>query len=183
MGRKYPFKRLKEQVHLVEDTPYNLYLTYKRGFSVKPHPFSKDTLHNAKVNCIVLDFDNLTPLQKEFVDKVVNGIYSFGNIYGDYSAGTKTRLYENRDIPNYENPKWGYKVFYPADCLCVWKELNEAFIQAVAFFNPCFSLDEVRTIWRKWLKVNNRKGADGIGNPIFKDWILPDVAMLNSFRT
>ena len=175
MQKKYPFRRHKEQVHLVDDTPQNLYLTYSRGFSVKPHPFTKDTLHNAKVNCIILDFDHLTKSQSEFVDAVVKGKYQFKGIYGDYSAGTKTRLYENRDIPNYENPKWGYKVFYPADCLCVWREINEAFIDAVGFFNPFFTMEQVRDVWTKWLKANNHKGEDGIDNPLFKDWILPDV--------
>ena len=181
MAKKYPFKRLKEQVHLVEDTTYNLYLTYKRGFSVKPHPFTKSTLDKAKVNSIVLDFDHLTEHQAQFVGAVVNGKYRFLDIYGDYSAGTKTRLYENRDIPNYQNPKWGFKVFYPANCLCTWKELNEAFVEAVSFFNPLFSMEQVKEIWDKWLKANNRKNK--ISDPIFKDWILPDVTMLNSFRT
>ena len=181
MAKKYPFKRLKEQVHLVEDTTYNLYLTYKRGFSMKPHPFTEATLDNAKVHSIVLDFDHLTEEQKDFIEAIVNGKYQFNGIYGDYSAGTKSRLYENRDIPNYENPKWGYKVFFPANCLCTWKELNEAFIDAVSFFNPLFSMEQVRKVWEKWVKANNRK--DKISEPIFKGWILPDVAMLNSYRT
>ena len=178
MAKKYPFKRLKEQVHLVEDTPYNLCLTYKRGFSIKPHPFTEATLDNAKVNAIVLDFDHLTKSQKDFI---VKKIENHSDIYGDYSAGTKTRLYENRDIPDYENPKWGYKVFFPANCLCTWKELNEAFIDAVSFFNPQFNIEKVREVWGKWVKANNRK--DKISDPIFNDWILPDVAMLNSYRT
>lgn len=178
MAKKYPFKRLKEQVHLIEDTPYNLFITYRRGFSLKPHPFTEETLNNAKVHAIVLDFDHLTKSQKDFI---VKKIENHSEIYGDYSAGTKSRLYENRDIPNYENPKWGYKVFYPTNCLCTWKELNEAFVEAVAFFNPQFSIEKVREVWEKWLKANNRK--DKIEDPIFKDWILPDVTMLNSFRT
>lgn len=181
MAKKYPFKRGIEQVHLFEDTTYNLYLTYRRGFSFKPHPFSKDTIRFAKVNSIVLDFDHLTEQQKDFVEAIVKGKFQFNGIYGDYSAGTKTRLYENRDIPDYQNPKWGFKVFYPANCLCTWKELNEAFIEAVSFFNPLFSMEQVKEVWDKWLKANNRK--DKVSDPIFKDWILPDVAMLNSFRT
>ena len=181
MKKKYPFRRGKEQVHLVEDTTRNLYLTYSRGFSIKPHPFTEETLSSAKVHCIVLDFDHLTANQKDFVEAIVKGKYQFKGIYGDYSAGTKTRLYENRDIPNYEPPKWGFKVFYPADCLCVWKELNEAFIEAVSFFNPIFTKEQAREVWDKWVKANNRK--DKIDDPIFKDWILPDVAMLNSYRT
>ena len=64
MAKKYPFKRGIEQVHLFEDTTYNLYLTYRRGFSFKPHPFSKDTIRFAKVNSIVLAFDPLTEQQK-----------------------------------------------------------------------------------------------------------------------
>lgn len=175
IGRKYPFKRLKEQVHLIEDTPQNLFLTYERGFSVKPHPFTEDNLHNAKVNTIILDFDKLTKEQCEFVKS--------HSQYGDYSAGTKTRLYENRDIPDYENPKWGFKVFYPASCLCVWKELNQAFTEAVKHYNPNHTDEEVESIWEKWRTANNHKGLNGIDNPIFNGWILPDVAMLNSFRT
>lgn len=181
IAKKYPFKRLKEQVHLVEDTPYNLYLTYKRGFSLKPHPFTEATLDNAKVRSIVLDFDHLTEQQAKFIGAIVNGKFHFNGIYGDYSAGTKTRLYDNRDIPDYKNPKWGYKVFYPVDCLCTWKELNEAFIEAVSFFNPLFSIESVREVWGKWVKANNRKNK--ISDPVFNDWILPDVAMLNSYRT
>ena len=181
MAKKYPFRHIKEQVHLFEDTPYNLYLTYKRGFSMKPHPFTENTLNEAKVHAIVLDFDHLTIQQKDFIESIVNGKFQFKDIYGDYSSGTKARLYENRDIPNYENPKWGYKVFYPADCLCTWKELNDTFIEAVSFFNPLFSMEKVREVWAKWLKANNRK--DKVNDPIFKDWILPDVAMLNSYRT
>lgn len=42
-------------------------------------------------------------------------------------------------------------------------------------------MEQVKEIWDKWLKANNRKNM--ISDPIFKDWILPDVAMLNSFRT
>ena len=185
MKRKYPFKRGKEEVHLVDDTPYNLYLTYRRGFSFKPHPFHEvqGTLYNTRVQTIVLDFDHLTTLQKDFVQSIVDGKYQFSDVYGDYSAGTKTRLHENKDIPNYVNPKWGYKVFFPVDCLCTWSELNREFTRAVAFFNPIFPMDEVERIWAKWLKANNRKGVNGVDNPIFKNWILPDVAMLNSFRT
>ena len=178
MAKKYPFKRLKEQVHLIEDMTYNLYITYRRGFSLKPHPFTEETLNNAKVHAIVLDFDHITKDQKEFIEERLK---EKSGIYGDYSAGTKSRLYENKDIPNYENPKWGYKVFYPADCLCTWKEINDAFVDAVAFFNPKFNVEKVREVWEKWRKANNRK--DKIEDPIFKGWILPDVTMLNSFRT
>lgn len=182
MRRKYPFTRLKEKVRLIYDKPLNLYEAYKDGLTFKPHPFTEDNLENAKVNCIVLDFDHLTKAQCDFLANICYA-HRFHQtpMYGDYSAGTKVRLYENRDIPNYVNPKWGYKVFYPVDCLCVWSELNEAFINAVAFFNPQFSMDEVREVWAKWLKANNNKVK--VQNPIFANWILPDVAMLNSYRT
>lgn len=182
MKRKYPFKRHKEMVYLMEDKPENLYNAYKEGLTFKPHPFTEDTLAYARVQSIVLDFDHLTKNQCKFI---VNLCYAHKfhatPMYGDYSAGTKTRLYENRDIPNYSNPKWGYKVFYPVDCLCTWNELNKAFIEAVAYFNPIFTIDEVREIWKKWIKANNNK--EKVQDPIFTNWILPDVAMLNSFRT
>ena len=68
-------------------------------------------------------------------------------------------------------------------------------------------MDEVKRVWAMWVKANNhsiyfkhdkivggvvvhREGEFNpkhhkltIDDPIFKDWILPDVAMLNSFRT
>lgn len=182
MKRKYPFTRHKEEVHLIEDTPINLYKAYKDGRTFKPHPFTKDNLSNAKVRSIVLDFDHITKAQCEFLENICFAHrFHPTPMYGDYSAGTKVRLYENRDIPNYENPKWGYKVFYPVDCLCTWEELNKAFIGAVSFFNPQFNMDEVKDIWGKWLKANNNKVK--VQNPIFANWILPDVAMLNSYRT
>ena len=176
MRKKYPFK-FGTQVHLVEDSPKNLYALYTRGFTFKPHPFDFiKQPESAIVHAIVLDFDHLSKEQCEHVKSKCDN----QTIFGDYSAGTKTRLYENRDIPNYENPKWGYKVFYPVDCLCVYEELNEAFLGAVAFFNGK-SIDKTKRVWSEWKKANNRK--DKISNPIFDSWILPDVAMLNSFRT
>lgn len=182
MRRKYPFTRHKEMVRLIEDTPINLYKAYKDGRTFKPHPFKKDNLSNARVRSIVLDFDHLTKEQCDFLENICFA-HRFHQtpMYGDYSAGTKVRLYENRDIPDYVNPKWGYKVFYPVDCLCTWEELNNAFLGAVSFFNPQFNMDEVRSVWEKWLKANNNKVK--VQNPIFANWILPDVAMLNSFRT
>lgn len=182
MKRKYPFTRHKEMVRLIEDTPINLYKAYKDGRTFKPHPFKKDNLSNARVRSIVLDFDHLTKEQCDFLENICFA-HRFHQtpMYGDYSAGTKVRLYENRDIPDYVNPKWGYKVFYPVDCLCTWEELNNAFLGAVSFFNPQFNMDEVRSVWEKWLKANNNKVK--VQNPIFANWILPDVAMLNSFRT
>lgn len=182
MRRKYPFTRHKEMVRLIEDTPINLYKAYKDGRTFKPHPFKKDNLSNARVRSIVLDFDHITKAQCEFLANICYA-HRFHQtpMYGDYSAGTKVRLYENRDIPDYVNPKWGYKVFYPVDCLCTWEELNNAFLGAVSFFNPQFNMDEVRSVWEKWLKANNNKVK--VQNPIFANWILPDVAMLNSYRT
>lgn len=199
--RKYPFKHYEENVHLIEDLPQNLFKAYSWGFSIKPHPFNlkNNTLENSHIQCIVLDFDHLTKQQCDFVRA--------NSQYGDYSAGTKTRLHQNRDIPDYENPKWGYKAFYPVDCICTFNELNEAFIEAVSHYNPQRSMDEVRKTWELWRKANNhslyykddvvRKGVvihkKGEFNPnhqkitiednAFIDWILPDVAMLNSFRT
>ena len=182
MKKKYPFTRHKEMVKLILDEPRNLYEAYREGLTFKPHPFTEDNLENAHVNCIVLDFDHLTKAQCEFLENICFA-HKFHQtpMYGDYSAGTKVRLYENQDIPNYENPKWGYKVFYPVDCLCVWSELNEAFLDAVAYFNPQHSKEQAREVWRKWLKANNNK--EKVKDPIFANWILPDVAMLNSYRT
>ena len=182
MKKKYPFTRHKEMVRLVKDTPKNLYEAYASGLTFKPHPFTENNLENAKVNCIVLDFDHLTKQQCDFLANICYAHRFHSNpIYGDYSAGTKVRLYENQDIPNYENPKWGYKVFYPVNCLCVWSELNKAFLDAVIYFNPHHGRREATEVWSKWLKANNNK--EKVKNPIFNNWILPDVAMLNSYRT
>lgn len=182
MRRRYPFKRIKQKVWLMEDMPGVLFKAYSEGLTFKPHPFKKDNLSDARVRCIVLDFDHLTKAQCDFLANICFA-HRFHQtpIYGDYSAGTKFRLNENRDIPGYVNPKWGYKVFYPVDCLCTWEELNNAFLGAVSFFNPQFNMDEVRYVWAKWLKANNNKVK--VQNPIFTNWILPDVAMLNSYRT
>ena len=182
MRRRYPFKRIKQKVWLMEDKSDVLFKAYSEGLTFKPHPFKKDNLSDARVRCIVLDFDHLTKAQCDFISNICYA-HRFHQtpMYGDYSAGTKFRLNENRDIPDYVNPKWGYKVFYPVDCLCVWSELNEAFIHAVGFFNPQFNMDEVKSVWAKWLKANNNKVK--VQNPIFANWILPDVAMLNSYRT
>lgn len=182
MKKKYPFTRHKEMVKLILDEPRNLYEAYKEGLTFKPHPFTEDNLENAKVNCIVLDFDHLTKKQCDFLANICYARrFHPTPMYGDYSAGTKVRLYENQDIPNYENPKWGYKVFYPVNCLCVWSELNEAFLDAVIYFNPQHSKEQAKEVWAKWLKANNNK--EKVKNPIFNNWILPDVAMLNSYRT
>ena len=94
-----------------------------------------------------------------------------------------------------------------ATIVSVLTYLNDTFIEAVGFFNPLFSMEEVREIWAKWLVANNKSiyfkhdkvvggvviNREGeynpnhpkltIEDPIFNDWILPDVAMLNSYRT
>lgn len=181
------FKRGKAQVYLVQDEPTLLYKAWELGHNLKPRAFDKP--ENATVHTIVLDFDHLNKGQVEFVKSVVNGKYIFKEgTCGDYSAGTKSRMYENRDIPNYEPEKIGYKVFYPVDCLCVYDDINNAFLEAVAFFNPYYSMDEVKRVWGLWLKANNKKTPTRnnpitVNDEVFKGWILPDVAMLNSFRT
>ena len=89
-------------------------------------------------------------------------------------------------IPNYIPPKWGYKVFYPIHRVVMKEEIYDAFLEAVAFFNPTFKMDEVRSVFKSWVKCNNNKKRDDmlkVSDPIFNGWILPDVAMLNSFRT
>lgn len=182
MRRRYPFKRIKQQVWLMEDKPEVLFKAYSDGLTFKPHPFTKNNLSNAKVNAIVLDFDHLTKEQCQFLANICYARRFHSNpIYGDYSAGTKFRINENKDIPGYVNPKWGYKVFYPVNCLCVWSELNKAFLDAVIYFNPHHDKNEAAEVWSKWLKANNNK--EKVKNPIFANWILPDVAMLNSYRT
>lgn len=129
-----------------------------------------------RVNCIVLDFDKLTKEQCEFVKKRA--------LYGDYSAGMKKRLHDNEGIEGWEPDVWKYKVFHPvSNCLCVYEDIYAKFMEAVKYYNPNKTDEEVERIWRLWKKANNHKGEDGIDNPLFKDWILPDVAMMQSFRT
>ena len=89
-------------------------------------------------------------------------------------------------IPNSIPPKWGYKVFYPIERVVMKEEIHDAFLEAVAFFNPTFPMDEVERVFKAWVKCNNNKKRDDmlkVSDPIFNGWILPDVAMLNSFRT
>lgn len=170
--------------YLVNDTPQNLFKMFQLGHCIKPHAPSEARL--AIAHTIILDFDNLTKGQCEFVKSIVNGRYGFmEGICGDYSAGTKVRLHENKDIPNYIPPKWGYKVFYPIERVVMKEEIYHAFLEAVAFFNPTFPLDEVERVFKAWVKCNNNKKRDDrlkVSDPIFNGWILPDVAMLNNFR-
>ena len=169
----------RQDFFLTKDYPRNLFAVYSSGFCIKPHAFKEDG--DMFLNSIVLDFDNLTEIQCEFVKYVVNGKYEFKKIYGDYSSGMKTEMFQNDGIENWKPTKWKYKVFYPVEnCLSTYEDVNEKFIEAVAFFNPFRSMDEVREVWAKWRKANNRK--DRISDPIFKDWILPDVQMANNTR-
>ena len=169
---------------LVEDTPQNLFKMFQLGHCIKPHAPSNPRL--AIAHTIVLDFDNLTKGQCDFVKSIVNGVYGLKDgMCGDYSAGTKVRLHENKDIPNYIPPKWGYKVFYPIDRVVMKEEIYDAFLEAVAFFNPTFAMDEVGRVFKAWMKCNNNKKRDDmlkVSDPIFNGWILPDVAMLNNYR-
>lgn len=182
----YPTKKNKvgKDYYLVEDTPQNLFKMFQLGHCIKPHAPSNPRL--AIAHTIILDFDNLTKGQCEFVKSIVNGRYGFKDgMCGDYSAGTKARLHENKDIPNYISPKWGYKVFYPIERVVMKEEIYNAFLEAVAFFNPTFPMDEVRRVFKAWVKCNNNKKRDDrlkVTDPIFNGWILPDVAMLNNFR-
>ena len=169
---------------LVDDTPQNLFKVFQLGHCIKPHAPTNTKL--AIAHTIILDFDNLTKGQCDFIRAIVNGAYGFKDgMCGDYSAGTKARLHENKDIPNYEPPKWGYKVFYPIERVVMKEEIYDAFLEAVAFFNPTFTMDEVRGVFKSWVKCNNNKKRDDrlkVSDPIFMGWILPDVAMLNNFR-
>lgn len=194
---KHPFSqhvgrgknKTKRTCYLVQDDPEILCGAYKYGFSMKPHAFKIDGVTETKqpwVNCVILDFDNLTKQQCLFVKSIVEGKYDFmpegKQIFGDWSSGMKTTILHNSGIPNGIS-KWKYKVFFPTlePTLCVYEDVDRAFRVAVSFFNPTFSMDEVNVIWEAWKKANNRKNK--ISNPMFNGWILPDVQMLNAFRT
>ena len=192
------------QVYLVKDNPQDLFKAYSLGHCLRPHPFTN--AKNADVNTIVLDFDNLTKLQYDFVKAIANGEFKEG-ICGDDSAGMKTWRKECEGIVGAKPKHWKFKVFYPTSCLCVYDEVYNAFLEAVSLFNPLRTIEDVEKVWAMWVKANNRsiyfkhdKKVGGIvvhhegefnpnhpkitiDDPIFKDWILPDVAMLNSFRT
>ena len=207
--RKYnnPFSKTNKntnQVYLVKDNPQDLFKVYALGHCLRPHPF-KDA-KNANVNTIVLDFDNLTKLQYDFVKAIANSEFKEG-ICGDDSAGMKTWRKECEGIDGATPKHWKFKVFYPTSCLCIYDEVYNAFLEAVSLFNPLRTIDEVERVWALWVKARNQsiyfkhdKKVGGIvvhhegefnpnhpkitiDDPIFKDWILPDVAMLNSFRT
>ena len=175
---------------LVEDKPQNLFDVFQRGHCIKPHAPSTPKL--AVAQTIILDFDNLTKEQCDFIKSIVDGKYEFKHcecegleMRGDYSAGTKVRLHENEGIPNYNPPKWGYKVFYPIRRVVMKDEIYDAFLEAVAFFNPTFPRGEVERVFKAWVKCNNNKKRDDrlkVTDPIFEGWVLPDVAMLNNFR-
>ena len=208
---KRPFKK-GENCFLVEDKPINLYQAYKQGHSLKPHAF-KDA-KNAIVHSIVLDFDNLTREQYEFVRSVCQGdSYSFSNIYGDDSAGMKTKRHEHelktQGIPftvPFTTSNWKFKVFYGVEVLATYDEIYGAFLDAVGFFNPLHSKDEVKEVFDLWVQARNQslyykhdgKDKNGVfhkagerkANPPkvsiedkrFNGFVLPDVAMLQSFR-
>ena len=53
-------------------------------------------------------------------------------------------------------------------------------MDAVAFFNPTFTMEQVKDVWASWKKADNRKAK--IKDPMFDGWILPDVAMVKNFR-
>ena len=192
---KNPFHASKKSkvgndYYLVEDKPQNLFDVFQRGHCIKPHAPTTPKL--AVAQTIILDFDNLTKEQCDFIKSIVDGKYEFKHcecegleMRGDYSAGTKVRLHENKDIPNYVPPRWGYKVFYPIHRVVMKDEIYDAFLEAVAFFNPTFPMDEVRRVFKAWVKCNNNKKRDDrlkVTDPIFEGWVLPDVAMLNNFR-
>lgn len=179
----HPSKKSKagNDYYLVEDKPQNLFKMFQLGHCIKPHAPSSTSL--AVAHTIVLDFDNLTKEQCDSIKSIVNEAKD--GMCGDYSAGTKVRLHENEGITNYVLPKWGYKVFYPIERVVMKEEIYNAFLEAVAFFNPTFPMDEVERVFKSWVKCNNNKKRNDrlkVTDPIFKGWILPDVAMLNNFR-
>ena len=201
-----PFSKTNKktrQVYLVKDNPQYLFKVYSLGHCLRPHPF-KDA-KNADVNTIVLDFDNLTQRQYDSVKSIVNEAKN--GMCGDDSAGMKTWRKECEGIVGATPKHWKFKVFYPTSCLCVYDEVYKSFLEAVSVFNPLRTMDEVEKVWAMWVKANNKsiyfkhdkivggivlhKEGDfnpkhpkvTIDDPIFKDWILPDVAMLNSYRT
>ena len=179
----HPSKKSKmgNDYYLVEDTPQNLFKMFQLGHCIKPHAPTSTRL--AVAHTIVLDFDNLTKEQCDSIKSIVNEAKD--GMCGDYSAGTKVRLHENEGVSDCVLPKWGYKVFYPIERVVMREEIYDAFLEAVAFFNPTHKMDEVRSVFKSWVKCNNNKKRDDrlkVTDPIFKGWVLPDVAMLNNFR-
>ena len=212
ISHKQPFKR-GTQCFLVDDNPYTLYQAYKQGHSFKPHAF-KDAKY-ATIKTIILDLDNLTKEQYEFVKSVcVGSKYSFPNVYGDESSGMKTKRHEYEKAiegiptPIPFTPKcWKFKVFYGVDACATYKDVYDAFLDAVCFFNPLHSRDQVKATWDLWVQADNQslcykhdgKDKDGVfhkagerrANPPsltiederFVGFILPDVAMMKNFRS
>lgn len=192
---RHPFysklEKKQQTFYNIPDEPRYLFKAYSLGHCIKPRAFRLDegsSGNSAKVNTIILDFDNLTEVQCKFVKAVVNGKFKIiDEIYGDYSAGMKSLLKENEGISNYNPPKWKFKVFFPVEnCLCRYEDVHRAFLEAVAFFNPTFPMDDVVRVFKAWVKCNNNKKRNNrlkVTDPMFKGWILPDVAMLNSYRT
>ena len=193
---KNPFQNIwrgkKKQIrdcYLIEDQPIHLFKAYQLGFSMKPHAFNLEQNPETTqcfVNAIILDFDDLTEQECEFVKAVVNGKYNLmpdgKEVYGDYSSGMKTWIASNKDIPDAKPTKWKYKVFFPTltNTLCVFEDIDKAYMDAVAFFNPTFTMEQVKDVWTSWKKADNRKAK--IKDPMFDGWILPDVAMVKNFR-
>lgn len=212
ISHKRPFKR-GVPCFLVEDNPKALYEVFKRGHCLKPHAF-KDA-RDAFCNSIILDFDNLTKGQYDFVRSICQGAaYRFANIYGDDSSGMKTKRHEyEKSIQGIPNPppfspsEWKFKVFYGVDEVIVtYDGIYNAFLDAICFFNPLHSKDEVAEVFRLWVEADNQslyykhdgKNKDGVFHKVgerkpnpraltiederFKGFILPDVAMLKNFR-
>ena len=180
---RHPFSnnKNKDGFFLIEDKPINLFTAYEQGFCMKPHAFTMNNLNNTKVNSIVLDFDDLTEIEYDFVKSICQGKFRFNDIYGSDSAGMKTTIHHNAGIPNFKPSKFKFKVFYPVNCLATKNDIYNAYLEAVGFFNPIFPMDEVKKTWDKWIKANNRK--DKVCDECFNGWILPDVAYMNSYRT
>ena len=68
----HPSKKSKmgNDYYLVEDTPQNLFKMFQLGHCIKPH--APTSLRLAVAHTIVLDFDNLTKEQCDFVKSIVN---------------------------------------------------------------------------------------------------------------
>lgn len=180
-------KKQRRYCYLIDDQPINLFKAYQLGLSMKPHAFNLEQNPETTqcfVKTIILDFDNLTKEQCDFLENICFA-HKFHPtpMYGDYSSGMKTWLANNENIPGATEPdKWKYKVFFPtrSNTLCVFEDVDAAYMDAVAFFNPAFTREQVREVWTAWKKADNRK--DKITDPMFDKWILPDVAMLKNFR-
>lgn len=159
---------------LVEDFPGTLARAHELGFCFKPQAYEGYDLHNTKINTIILDFKHLDEEQYNHIkEKCLQKGIPF-----EYSAEVKTKLARNEEIT-----VWKIKVFYPCETIATKRCLERAFLKAVKFFNDeAFGARYMtESIWRKWLQVNNKESE--MSNPIFAGWALPDVAMLESYRT